>query len=100
MFLSCVRSSDPPPQAASTATFRSALTRLTTEELSGVFNKIEEKVQAANSYVQTWLQYQVCTLARSFEPFSARWQSLWDMDMDTVIHEMGTDLKASGCAPF
>lgn len=57
-------------------TFRSALSKLTSEEVSVVFDAIEDKVQAASAYVETWLQY----------------QALWDMDMDMVANELGDDI--------
>lgn len=57
-------------------TYRSVLAQLPTGVLQSCLSAIERKMSLASSYVDTWMQY----------------QALWDMDMDVVVSELGSDL--------
>eukprot|EP00457_Paulinella_chromatophora_P000017 gb/GEZN01000017.1/.p1 GENE.gb/GEZN01000017.1/~~gb/GEZN01000017.1/.p1 ORF type:complete len:4783 (-),score=794.37 gb/GEZN01000017.1/:118-14466(-) len=57
-------------------TFRSVLNKVKKDVLRQCMEQIEAKVSAAAKYGQTWLRY----------------QALWDMDLNTVIDEVGDDL--------
>jgi len=59
------------------ASFKNTVNKLPTQLLKQVLEAVEEKVSSAERYVATWLGY----------------QALWDMDIEMVLQELGTDLK-------
>jgi len=60
------------------ATYRSVLAKLPSPTLRACLTAIDRRVTIARAYVDTWLQY----------------QALWDMDLNDLINELGTDLRA------
>jgi dynein heavy chain 1 len=56
-------------------TYRSALSKLTSEELMRVFGAIDDKVRKAQEYVDVWLGH----------------QGLWDASLDRLVAELGSD---------
>jgi hypothetical protein len=51
--------------------------------LQRCLSKIEEKIAAAKAYANTWLDY----------------QALWDMDIETVARQLGSDIKRVSLQP-
>merc|ERR1712228_909057 len=58
--------------------YSNALGDLKSAALIKAYQKIEEKIKSAQSYVNTWLQY----------------QALWDMDIEMITEQFKDDLKS------
>merc|ERR1712087_629608 len=58
--------------------YSNALGQLNPKALILAYQKIEEKIKAAQQYVNTWLQY----------------QALWDMDIEMITEKFKDDLKS------
>lgn len=62
--------------STSDATFRSALGKLSSDDVQQCFDKIDSKMSEASAYSNTWLHY----------------QALWDMDFQKICEAAGTDV--------
>ncbi|KAJ3019014.1 UNVERIFIED_CONTAM: hypothetical protein HDU68_010891 [Siphonaria sp. JEL0065] len=62
---------------ASDVTYKNLLEKLPQASLTNVYEKIEEKITVVKEYVSKWLQY----------------QSLWDLQTDTIYNVIGDDLS-------
>jgi hypothetical protein len=58
-------------------TFRAVLHKIAASDLAKCYERVEDKIKSASSYVSTWLEY----------------QALWDIDVETVCNSLGSDLK-------
>merc|ERR1712130_878853 len=58
--------------------YSNALGQLKCKALIHAYKKIDQQIAAANSYVETWLQY----------------QALWDMDINMITEKLGEDLNS------
>ena len=63
--------------ASSTSTYRAVISQVEPALFQSCLTAIESQLSAASLYVDSWLQY----------------QALWDLDIDSIVSELGTDLQ-------
>ena len=63
--------------SASSSTYRAVISQVEPALLQSCLSAIESQLSFASVYVDSWLQY----------------QALWDLDLDAIVSELGTDLQ-------